>query len=33
MPQMEIAPASGRSRPTTIRSVVVLPAPLGTTSE
>ena len=29
MPKMETEPASGRSRPATIRKVVVLPAPLG----
>ena len=32
MPSMQIEPASGRSRPTTMRSVVVLPAPFGPTS-
>jgi len=29
MPKTEIAPLSGRSNPVTMRSVVVLPAPLG----
>ncbi len=29
MPKTEIEPASGRSRPATMRSVVVLPAPFG----
>ena len=33
MPTIEIVPASGRSRPATMRSVVVLPAPFGPSSE
>ena len=32
MPKIEIDPASGRSSPATMRSVVVLPAPLGPSS-
>ena len=32
MPNTEIEPASGRSRPATMRSVVVLPAPFGPSS-
>ena len=32
MPSTETEPASGRSRPATMRKVVVLPAPLGPSS-